>query len=206
MLSLLVHVKGIDLAPQDAKPKSEDKVRSSNRRPAPKPPVTNGANSRANGQAAPATDARARVRERPGSASANTQSPRSQRRGAGGAGTGGKGVGRGVMRERNQGDSKAKDGLTAGKDERRGGRLCEEKCRDKDKNGHSRTRETYGLRGRAEAKTKGAPKIATKQAGGKVNSILSNHQPYLASMVVPRTPVAPRKQGKSQEKGKDLGK
>ncbi|XP_033824334.2 C-Jun-amino-terminal kinase-interacting protein 1-like [Periophthalmus magnuspinnatus] len=196
------HITG-DQTPPGAQSKAEAKVRPSTRRPAPKPPVTNGTNSRANGQptAVATTDTRARVRERQGSTNASNQSPRSQRRGGGGAGTGGKGTGRGGLRDRNQTDSKAKDG--SGKDERRGARLCEEKCRDKDKNGHSRIRETIGLRGRAEAKTKAAPKAPTKGAGSKANNMLNNHQPYLPAMVVPRTPVAPRKNDKSKEKGQN---
>ncbi|KAK7892000.1 hypothetical protein WMY93_023963 [Mugilogobius chulae] len=183
------HITG-DKTPPGAQPKAEAKVRPSTRRPAPKPPVTNGVNSRANGQptAAATTDARTRVRERPGSTSASNQSPRSQRRAASGTGAGGKGAGRGGVRDRNQTDLKTKDG--PGKDERRGARLCEEKCRDKDKNGHSRIRETIGMRGRAEAKT-------------KANNMLNNHQPYLPAMVVPRTPVAPRKNDKSKEKGQN---
>ncbi|CAL1595247.1 unnamed protein product [Knipowitschia caucasica] len=195
------HITG-DQTPPGAQPKAEAKVRPSTRRPAPKPPATNGVNGRANGQpTAPASiDTRSRVRERPGTASASNQSPRSQRRGAGAAGAGGKSAGRGGLRDRNHTDPKAKDG--SGKDERRGPRLCEEKCRDKDKNAHSRI-QAIGLRSRAEAKTKAAPKAPTKAAGSKANNMLNNHQPYLPAMVVPRTPVAPRKNGKSKEKGQN---
>uniref|UniRef100_A0A087YAX2 Mitogen-activated protein kinase 8 interacting protein 1a n=1 Tax=Poecilia formosa TaxID=48698 RepID=A0A087YAX2_POEFO len=93
------HVWTGDPAPQDAKPKPEDKVRpAAQRRPAPKPPTAGTSNSRNNAQAAAsAADARVRPRER--STSTATQ-PCSTLRGNG--------------------------------TDRRGGRLCEDKAKDKD--------------------------------------------------------------------------
>ncbi|KAL7403070.1 hypothetical protein ABVT39_023924 [Epinephelus coioides] len=190
------HITG-DLTPPDTQPKAEDKVRHSTRRPAPKPPTANGTNSRANIQAAATTaDTRARLRERQVSGVTHTQSsstPRSQRR-----------AGRGAtaMRERSLGDIRGKDGVTAGKEERRGGRLCDGK--EKERNVHQRPREANGLKSRgADGKGKVGAKGVNKGGGFKPNNILSNQEVYLTAMVVPRTPVAPRNQDKTQDQGQN---
>ncbi|XP_041851994.1 C-Jun-amino-terminal kinase-interacting protein 1a [Melanotaenia boesemani] len=196
------HITG-DLTPPDVQPKAEDKVRhGSQRRPAPKPPTAAGSNSRASVQAA--ADARARPRERPTSGATHTQSsstPRSQRRAGGGGG--GRGAGRGAtaMRERSLGEQRGKDGVT----DRRGGRLCEEsKAKDKDRNGHQRQRETNGLKARAaDGRGRGGTKGSNRGVGVKLNNKLSNQEVYLPAMVVPRTPVAPRNQDKTQDQGQN---
>uniref|UniRef100_A0A8P4GJJ3 Mitogen-activated protein kinase 8 interacting protein 1a n=2 Tax=Dicentrarchus labrax TaxID=13489 RepID=A0A8P4GJJ3_DICLA len=202
------HITG-DLTPPAIQAKPEDKVRNSTRRPAPKPPIANGANSRANTQAAATTaDTRARPRDRQVSGATHTQSSstqRSQRRGGGGGG--GRGGGRGVtaMRERSLGDIRGKDGVTAVKEDRRGGRLCEEsKGKEKERNGHQRPREANGLKSRgADGKGKVGAKGGNRGGGLKPNNMLSNHEVYLTAMVVPRTPVAPRNQDKTQDKGQN---
>ncbi|XP_034734246.1 C-Jun-amino-terminal kinase-interacting protein 1a isoform X1 [Etheostoma cragini] len=197
------HITG-DIAAADIQPKAEDKVRPNTRRPAPKPPTANGTNSRANTQAAATTaDTRARVRERQVSGATHTQStstprtPRSQRRGGG--------RGAPAMRERSLGDIKGKDGVTVGKEERRGGRLCEEsKGKEKEKNTHQRPRVTNGLKSRgADGKGKVGAKGLNKGGTFKPNNILSNQEVYLPAMVVPRTPVAPRNQDKTQDQGQN---
>ncbi|XP_039665516.1 C-Jun-amino-terminal kinase-interacting protein 1a isoform X5 [Perca fluviatilis] len=197
------HITG-DIAPADIQPKAEDKVRHNTRRPAPKPPTANGANSRANTQAAATTaDTRARLRERQVSGATHTQSsstprtPRSQRRGGG--------RGAPAMRERSLVDIRGKDGVTAGKEERRGGRLCEEsKGKEKEKNTHQRPRETNGLKSRgADGKGKVGAKGVNRGGAFKPNNILSNQEVYLPAMVVPRTPVAPRNQDKTQDQGQN---
>ncbi|KAK5923053.1 hypothetical protein CgunFtcFv8_000059 [Champsocephalus gunnari] len=191
-------IKG-DLTPADIQPKAEDKVRNSARRPAPKPPAANGANSRGNPQAAaPPTDRSARLRERQASWAPHTQAPstqRSQRRGGRGAP---------AMRERSQTDGKGKDGGTAEKGEKKGGRLCEEsKGKDKERNGHQRPREANGLKSRgADARGKVGAKGANRGVGAKTNNILSTQEVY-AAMVVPRTPVAPRHQERTQDQGQN---
>ncbi|XP_070764230.1 C-Jun-amino-terminal kinase-interacting protein 1a [Enoplosus armatus] len=198
------HITG-DLTPPGIQPKAEDKVRHSTRRPALKPPPANGANSRANAQAAATTvDIRARPRDRQASGAAHTQSssaPRGQRRGRGG------GRGATAMRERSLGDIRGKDGVTAGREDRRGGRLCEEsRGKEKDRNGHQRPREANGLKSRgADGKGKVGAKVGNRGGGLKPNNILSNQEVYLTAMVVPRTPVAPRNQdqGQNHDRTKD---
>ncbi|KAG7231143.1 hypothetical protein INR49_027183 [Caranx melampygus] len=144
------HITG-DLTPTDIQPKVEDKVRHNSHRPAPRPPTANGAHSKANAQApAPATDTRVRLRERQASGVTQSSStPRTQRRGGGGGGGRGGGRVATAMKERNLGDIRGKDGVTAGKEERRGGRLCaESKAKEKERNGHQRPKETNGPKGR----------------------------------------------------------
>ncbi|XP_031723990.1 C-Jun-amino-terminal kinase-interacting protein 1-like [Anarrhichthys ocellatus] len=193
------HITG-DLAPPDIQPKAEDKVQHRTRRPAPKAPTANGVNSKANSQAAATTvDTRARLRERQVSGATHTQSsstPRSQKRGGRGAP---------AMRERSLGDIRGKDGGTAGKEDRRGGRLCEQsRGKEKERNGPQRPRETNGLKGRgADGKVKVAAKGVNKVGVLKPNDILSNQEVYLTSMVVPRTPVAPRTEDKTQDQGQN---
>ncbi|MEQ2294144.1 hypothetical protein AMECASPLE_000908 [Ameca splendens] len=189
------HITG-DPASQDAQPKAEDKVRpTAQRRPAPKPPTAGGRN---NSQAAPlAADARVRPRERPSSAATQPCStPRSQRR-AGGGGAGGRGGGRGAMKEKNLGE------LRGNGTERRGGRLCEDKAKDKDRNGHQR--QINGLKGRAaEGRGRGGVKVSSRGGGAGIRSNkLSNQEVYLPAMVVPRTPVAARSQEKNQNQGQN---
>lgn len=104
------------------------------------------------------------------------------------------------MREKSQGDVRRKDGAAAGKEDRKGGRLCEEsKTRDRDRNGHSRLRDGPKSRG-AEGKGKGGAKGANR-GGVKANYLACNQEVYLTAMVVPRTPVAPRNQDTSQNQG-----
>ncbi|XP_071346708.1 C-Jun-amino-terminal kinase-interacting protein 1-like isoform X1 [Trachinotus anak] len=200
------HITG-DLAPADVQPKAEDKVRRSTHRPAPKPPTANEAHNRAPTQAAAtATDTRARLRERQVSGATHTQSsstPRSQRRGGGGGGGRVGGRAATAMKERSQGDIRGKDGVTAGKEERRGGRLCaESKAKEKERNAHQRPRETNGLKSRgADGKGKVGAKAGNRGGGVKPNNVLSNQEVYLTAMVVPRTPVAPRTQDKTQDQG-----
>lgn len=101
------------------------------------------------------------------------------------------------MREKSQGDVWRKDGATAGKEDRKGGRLCEEtKTRDRDRNGHSRLREGPKSRG-AKVGAKGA----NRGGGVKSSHMACNQEVYLTAMVVPRTPVAPRNQDTSQNRG-----
>lgn len=189
--------------PPDVQPKVEDKVQHSTRRPAPKPPTANGAKTRASLQAAATTaETRTRPQERQVAGTTHTQSsstPRSQRRGGGG---GGRVVGKGAtaMRERSLGDIKGKNGVTAGKEERRGGRLCEGK--EKERDGLQRPREANGLKSRgADRKGKVGAKGGNRGGGIKQNNIMSNQEVYLTAMVVPRTPVAPRNQDKTQDQG-----
>lgn len=200
-----------DLAAPDIQSKAEDKVRPCTRRPAPKPPSTNGANSRGSGQAA-AGDSRARPHERqPPAATHAFSSPRNQRRGGGvGGGGRGRGAGRGpaTMRERSSGDSKGRDGVTAAKEERKAGRLCEEsKAKERERPGHPRPREANGLKSWPPPPPAGRGKVCAKgdNRGGRVKSsnVLSNHRVYLTAMVVPRTPVAPRNQDKTRDRGDD---
>ncbi|KAF6722085.1 C-Jun-amino-terminal kinase-interacting protein 1 [Oryzias melastigma] len=191
-----------DLTPPDVRPKAEDKVRhGAQRRPAPKPPSGAGSNVRSSAQAtAPSTDARARTRERPAPGPPQTSNtPRSQRRAAAAAGGAGRGAGRGAttMREKNLGELKGKEGST----DRRGGRLCEERNRDKDRS--QKQREANTLKGRGtDGRGRGASKVSSK-GGGKPNNKLTNKEVYLPSMVVPRTPVTQRKQEKNQDQGQN---
>ncbi|XP_029136489.2 C-Jun-amino-terminal kinase-interacting protein 1a isoform X1 [Labrus bergylta] len=204
------HITG-DLIPPDSQQKPEDKVRRSTRRPAPKPPTANGANGKTNTQtAAAAADARTRPQEKQGLRATHTNpssTPRSQRKAAGGGGGRGKTVGRATtaMRERTLGDIRGKDGVTVGKEEKRGGRLCEEsRGKEKEKNGHQRSKETNGLKNKGvDGKGKVGAKGGNKGAGFKLNNILCNQEVYLPAMVVPRTPVAPRNQEKTQDQGQN---
>ncbi|XP_044048303.1 C-Jun-amino-terminal kinase-interacting protein 1-like isoform X2 [Siniperca chuatsi] len=195
------HITG-DLTP--LAPKAEDKVRHSMRRPVLKPPTTSGANTQA---AATTADIRARPWERQVSGVTHTQSSstlRNQRRGRVGGGRGG-GRGATAMRERSLGDLRGKDGVTAGKEDRRGGRLCEEsKGKEKERNGHQRPREANGLKSRgADGKGKVGAKGVNRGGGLKPNNILSSQEVYLTAMVVPRTPIAPRNQDKTQDQGQN---
>lgn len=106
------------------------------------------------------------------------------------------------MRERSQTDGRGKDGGTAEKGEKKGGRLCEEsKGKDKERNGHQRPREANGLKSRgADARGKVGAKGANRGVGAKTNNILSTQEVY-AAMVVPRTPVAPRHQERTRDQG-----
>lgn len=191
--------------PPDVQPQVEDKVQHSTRRPAPKPPTTNGAKSRTNTQTA-ATTAGTRVRpqERQVAGTTHAQSSttqRSQRRGGGGGGGGGRGVGKGaaVMRER-LGESKGKNVVTTGKEERRGGRLCDR--REKERDEHQRPKEANGLKSRGiDRKGKLGAKGSNRGGGLKQNDIMSNQDVYQTAMVVPRTPVAPRNQDKTEDQG-----
>ncbi|KAK2841760.1 hypothetical protein Q5P01_011960 [Channa striata] len=203
------HITG-DLSPPDVQAKAEGKVQHGTRRPAPKPPTANGAKSRANTQGvATAADARTRLQERQGSGTTHPHSsstPRSQRRAAGGVG-GGRGAGRGAsaMRERSLGDIRAKNGVTAGKEDKRGGRLCEEsRSKEKERDGLQRPREANGLKSRG-ADRKGKVGAKGGHGGGRFKqpNLLPNQEVYLTAMVVPRTPVAPRNQDKTQEQGQN---
>lgn len=185
--------------------KAEDKVRHVTRRPAPKPPVANGANVRG-GAHANASDARVRTQEKQSAAAPNPPSsatPRTQRRAGAGGAFPARGGGRGgtATREKSQGDVRRKDGATAGKEERKGGRLCEEtKSRDRDRNGHWRLREGPKSRA-AEGKGKVGAKGANRGGGVKSSLMACNQEVYLTAMVVPRTPVAPRNQDTTQNQG-----
>ena len=109
------------------------------------------------------------------------------------------------MKERSLGDIRGKDGVTTGKEDRRGGRLCEgSKGKEKERNGlGQRPREANGLKSRAaDGKGKVGAKGGNRGGGFKPNNILSNREVYLTAMVVPRTPVAPRNQDKTQDKCK----
>lgn len=115
----------------------------------------------------------------------------------------GRGGGRGgaSARDKNQADVKRKDGAAAGRDDRRGGRLCEDaKSRDRDRSGHPRPRD--GAKGRAaEGKGKVGAKGANRGGGAKAGHMACNQEVYLTAMVVPRTPVAPRTRDSSQNRG-----
>ncbi|XP_037306955.1 C-Jun-amino-terminal kinase-interacting protein 1-like isoform X1 [Pungitius pungitius] len=191
------HITG-DLTPPDVQPKAEDKVQQKMRRLAPKPPTANGVNSKANSQAA-AVETQARLRERLVSGSTHTQSyitARSQRKG---------GKGTPAMRERSLGDTRGQNGGTTGKEDRRGGRLCEQsREKEKEKNGHQRPRETNGLKiWGADGKGKVGSKGVNKAGVLKPNNILSNQEVYLTAMVVPRTPLAPRTEDKTHNQGQN---
>ncbi|XP_061678918.1 C-Jun-amino-terminal kinase-interacting protein 1-like isoform X2 [Syngnathoides biaculeatus] len=201
------HITGDQTQP-DIQQKAEDKVRPLTRRQAPKPPTANGANSRASTQAS-VGDTRARPRERQLLGATHTQSlstPRSQRRGVAVRGGRGRGRGRGAdaMRERRLGDNRVKDGVTSAKEDRRGGRLCDEsKGKEKEKNVNQRGKEANGFKSLG---SDGRGTLCTKkdnQGGrGKPSYSLPN-QVYLTAMVVPRTPVAPRKEDKTQVQGQN---
>lgn len=108
------------------------------------------------------------------------------------------------MRERNLADIKGKNGLTAGKEERRGGRLCDEsRAKEKERDAHQRPREAGGLKGRgADRKGKVGTKGGNREGAFKQNNMLPNQEVILTAMVVPRTPVAPRNQDqKTQDQG-----
>ncbi|KAM9807848.1 C-Jun-amino-terminal kinase-interacting protein 1-like [Neosynchiropus ocellatus] len=183
------HIKGDQQAAPDGKTKAEDKVRASTRRPAPKPPTNHGANCRP-GSLAAAEDARTRPRDKSG-ATQTFGSPRSQRR----AGAAGRGRGRGEMKEHNA-EVRGKDGATVGREDRRG-RLCEE---SRAKGAPQRSRPAGGLRNDTRAK---APARAEKPRGAKTNGALSQQEALLTAMVVPRTPVTPRKKDRSREQGQN---
>ncbi|XP_029379336.1 C-Jun-amino-terminal kinase-interacting protein 1-like isoform X2 [Echeneis naucrates] len=188
------HITG-DPTPADVQPRAEDKVRHGTHRPA------NEAHSRAHPHAAAsAAEARTRLRDRQAFGPTHTQSssaPKSQRRGGGRVG----GRGATAMKDRNLGDFRGKDGTTAGKEERRGGRLCTE-AKGKEKNGHPRPREANGLRSRgADGKGKVGSKGGGRGGGLNPNNAFSNQEAYLTAMVVPRTPVAPRTQDTTQDQG-----
>lgn len=104
------------------------------------------------------------------------------------------------MKERNQREARGRD---APKEDRKGGRLCEEsKGKDKDRTGHARPRETNGLKGHgADGKGKLCAKGGKKEGGLRHNNAVSTQEVYLTAMVVPRTPVAPRNPEKTQKKG-----
>lgn len=87
--------------------------------------------------------------------------------------------------------------------ERRAGRLCEDKTKDRDKNGPQRQRDLNGPKGRSsEGRGRGGTKVGSRGAGGagavRSNNKLFNQEVYLPAMVVPRTPVAPRTQEQNQ--------
>jgi len=110
------------------------------------------------------------------------------------------------MRERSLGDIRGKDGVTAGKDDRRGGRLCEQsRGKEKEKernNGHQKPKETNGLKSRgADGKGKVGLKEVKKRGVLKPNNNVSNQDFYPSAMVVPRTPVAPRTEDKTKDQG-----
>lgn len=107
------------------------------------------------------------------------------------------------MRERIQGDIRGKDGVTTGKEDRRGGRLCEDsKAKEKERHGYQRSREANGLKSRgSDSKGRVGAKGGNKDGGLKLNNVLYNQEVYLTAMVVPRTPVAPRNQDKTQDQG-----
>lgn len=100
------------------------------------------------------------------------------------------------MKERSQRDSRSRDAV---KDDRKGGRLCEEsRGKDRDRTGPPRTRESTGAKGKLSAK------VGKKEGGVKPNNAVSTQEVYLTAMVVPRTPVAPRNPDKTQKQGKEL--
>ncbi|KAM8892027.1 uncharacterized protein AB9W97_012257 isoform 2-T2 [Spinachia spinachia] len=191
------HITG-DRTPSDVQPKAEDKVQQRMCRLAPKPPTANGVNSKNNSQAA-AVETRARLRERQVSGSTLTQSyttVRSQKKGGRGAP---------AMRERSLGDTTGHNGGTRGKEDRKGGRLCEQsRGKEKEKNGHQRLRETIGLKSwGADAKGKVGSKGVNRAGMLKPNNILSNKEVYLTAMVVPRTPLAPRTKDKTHNQAQN---
>lgn len=97
------------------------------------------------------------------------------------------------MKERSQRDARSRD---AAKDDRKGGRLCEEsRGKDRDRTGPPRTRETTGAKGKLSAKG------GKKEGGAKHNNAVPTQEVYLTAMVVPRTPVAPRNPDKTQKQG-----
>lgn len=104
------------------------------------------------------------------------------------------------MRERSLGDSKGKNGVTAGREDRRGGRLCDRKEKERDE--HPRPKDGNALKGRGiDRKGKVCVKGSNRGGGLTQNDIMSNQEIYQTAMVVPRTPVAPRNQDKTQDQG-----
>uniref|UniRef100_A0A3B4TCC4 Mitogen-activated protein kinase 8 interacting protein 1a n=1 Tax=Seriola dumerili TaxID=41447 RepID=A0A3B4TCC4_SERDU len=89
------------------------------------------------------------------------------------------------MKDRSLGDIRGKDGVTAGKEERRGGRLCaESKAKEKERNVHQRPRETNGPKSRgADGKGKVVAKAGNRGGGVKPNNVLMNQEVYLTAMV-----------------------
>ncbi|XP_040017790.1 C-Jun-amino-terminal kinase-interacting protein 1 isoform X1 [Gasterosteus aculeatus] len=190
------HITG-DLTPP-VQPKAEDKVQQKTRRLAPKPPPANGVNSKTSSQVA-AVETQARLRERQVSGFTQTQpytTARSQMKGIRGAL---------AMRERSLGDTRGHNGGTTGKEDRRGGRLCDQsRGKEKERNGHQRPRETNGLKSwGAHGKGKVGSKGVNKAGVVKPNNILSNQKVYLTAMVVPRTPLAPRTEDKTHNQGQN---
>lgn len=110
-----------------------------------------------------------------------------------------------AMRERSLGNSKGRDGVTAGKEDKREGKLCEDsKGKEKDRNVHQMLREGNVLKSQgADGKGKVGAKGGNRVGGFKPNNMLSSQKVYLTAMVVPRTPVAPRNQDKAQDQGKE---
>lgn len=87
------------------------------------------------------------------------------------------------MKERNQ------------RDDRKAGRLCEE-SRAKDRGGGAnRTRDTGAVKSKVVAKG------GRKEGGVKEKE--ATQEVYLSAVVVPRTPVAPRKPDKNRKQGEE---
>ncbi|KAM9753702.1 LOW QUALITY PROTEIN: C-Jun-amino-terminal kinase-interacting protein 1a [Menidia menidia] len=167
-----------DLKSPDVQPKAEAKVRPPpHRRPAPKPPAGSGPACR--GARPTPADARARPPERAASLThAHTQSSRAHRRAAGG--------GRSLADGGGGGGPEDPDVRGVPRARQRPERAPEA----------ARGRQSPGRRARG------------REGGGRSGPPPPHRLPpqqevYLPAMVVPRTPVAPRSQEKSQEQGQN---
>ncbi|XP_056138406.1 C-Jun-amino-terminal kinase-interacting protein 1-like [Lampris incognitus] len=198
------HITG-DSTPSGAQQKGEDKVQLKTKRPAPKPPTAKGAGGKTNthSHAAATTDTHTRPREKQMMGTAPTHSTRGMRFQRRGGGRGGGATGREAvaMREKTMGESRGRDGGVGVKEERRGGRLCEESSgKERERGRNQKYRETNGPKSRGDmGKGKVGARGGSRGGRDKPNAPLQNPNIYLTAMVVPRTPVVPKKQERTQD-------
>lgn len=105
------------------------------------------------------------------------------------------------MREKTLVEIRGREGLNGGKEDRRGGRLCEEfRVKEKERSSYQKSKEANGLKSRG---TDGKGKVVSRDLnrGGGVKPNNTNQDVYLPAMVVPRTPVVPRNQDRTKDQG-----